>query len=123
MINEIFISFKFLFVLFTDKFFMMKKVHYISNVMGLLKLSVINSIVTRNDNAINRLFKLIVCSSAKGLGNAGGKEFDLLDISNTCSMSAALTYPIVGDLSKSLVIMVMMRSLDLFRESLLPVMV
>ena len=29
----------------------------------------------------------------------------------------------VGDLSKSLVIMVMMRSLDLFRESLLPVMV
>jgi hypothetical protein len=64
--------------------------------------------------------ELIVCSSAKGLGNAGGKEFDLFDISNTCSMSAALTYPTVGDLSKSLVIMVMMRSLDLYRESLLP---
>ena len=27
--------------------------------MGLLKLSVINSIVTRNDNAINRIFNLI----------------------------------------------------------------
>ena len=26
--------------------------------MGLLKLSVINSIVTRNDNAINRIFNL-----------------------------------------------------------------
>ena len=64
--------------------------------------------------------ELIVCSSAKGLGNAWGRESDSLDTSNTCSMSAALTYPIVGDLSKSLVIMVMMRALDLYRESLLP---
>jgi hypothetical protein len=56
----------------------------------------------------------------KGLGNAGGRESDLLDKSNTCSMFAALTYPIVGDLSKSLVIMVMIRSLVLYKESLLP---